>query len=311
MNICIYGTVYNSVNTILNTIESVFDPEFSAIVVVDSYSTDGTYEKLKQIEKDFNLTILRFKSSRGSGRGIALKHCPNNSITAYIDLDVTYTPAFRKIVKSGIKNASILGEAMTFIGIKEEIISRGNWKDLNSGEDWEFLSRMKIQYGLPIILGKNFVYNGHREKRYAKNWREYLKREIRYKIDTIRGTGYSFEELMRKRPQTLVEELAKPLTFLVAKVKGIYRNSEELNNHDFTVRNFFYNIDDPQKYGIDDEFVYPLIVERRSIIIDYNKVREILLNNFFKLIEYDCGNYSVFTKLFNPAPKCNYRILKY
>jgi len=311
MNICIYGTVYNSVNTVLNTIESVFDPEFSAIVVVDSYSTDGTYEKLKQIEKEFNLTILRFKSSRGSGRGIALKHCPDNSITAYIDLDVTYTPAFRKIVKSGIKNALILGEAMTFIGIKEEILSRGNWKDLNTSEDWEFLSRMKIQYGLPIIIGKNFVYNGHREKRYAKNWREYLKRELIWKIDTIRGTGHSFMELMRKRQQTLVEELAKPLAFLVAKVKGIYRNSKELNNHDFTVRNFFYNIDDPQKYGIDDEFVYPLIVERRSIIIDYNKVREILLNNFLKLIEYDCGNYSVFTKLFNPALKCNYRILKY
>jgi len=115
MNICIYGTVYNSVNTVLNTIESVFDPEFSAIVVVDSYSTDGTYEKLKQIEKDFNLIILRFKSSRGIARGIALKHRPDNSITAYIDLDVTYTPAFRKIVNLGIKNASILHEANTFM----------------------------------------------------------------------------------------------------------------------------------------------------------------------------------------------------
>jgi Glycosyl transferase family 2. len=104
--------------------ESVFDPEFSAIVIVDSYSTDGTYEKLKQIEKEFNLKILRFKSSRGLGRGIALKHCPDNSITAYIDLDVTYTPAFRKIVKSGIKNALILHEANTFMLIKEAILSR-------------------------------------------------------------------------------------------------------------------------------------------------------------------------------------------
>jgi len=96
------------------------------------------YEKLKQIEKEFNLTILRFESSRGIGRGIALKHCPDNSITAYIDLDVTYTPAFRKIVKSGIKNALILHEAKTFIGIKEEILSGGNWKDLNSREDRKF-----------------------------------------------------------------------------------------------------------------------------------------------------------------------------
>jgi hypothetical protein len=204
----------------------------------------------------------------------------------------------------------ILHDVITFIGIKDDILSRGNWKDLNSSEDWEFLFRMKIKYGLPIIIGKNFVYSGHREKRYAKNWREYLKRELRWKIDNIRGTGYSFRELMRKRQQTLVEELAKPLAFLVAKVKGIYRNSEELNNQDFTLRKFFYNVDDPQKYGIDNEFIYPLIVERRSNIIDYNKVREILLNNFLKLIEYECGNYSVFTKQFDPSLKCNYRVLK-
>jgi glycosyltransferase involved in cell wall biosynthesis len=51
MNICIYGTVYNSVNTVLNTIESVFEAEFSAIVVVNYNSTDGTHEKLKQIGK--------------------------------------------------------------------------------------------------------------------------------------------------------------------------------------------------------------------------------------------------------------------
>jgi len=204
----------------------------------------------------------------------------------------------------------ILHDVITFIGIKDDILSRGNWKDLNSSEDWEFLFRMKIKYGLPIIIGKNFVYSGHREKRYAKNWREYLKRELRWKIDNIRGTGYSFRELMRKRQRTLVEELAKPLAFLVAKVEGIYRNSEELNNRDFTLRKFFYNIDDPQKYGIEDEFIYPLIVERRSNIIDYNKVREILLNNFLKLIEYECGNYSVFTKQFDPSLKCNYRVLK-
>jgi hypothetical protein len=49
---------------------------------------------------------------------------------------------------------------------------------------------------------------------------------------------------MRKRQQTVVEELAKPLAFLVAKVEGIYRNSEELNNRDATLRKFFYNIDD-------------------------------------------------------------------
>jgi hypothetical protein len=56
MNICVYGTVYNSV-ILTRYIENVFKPEFSAVVVVDSYSTDGAYEKLKQIEKEFNLTI--------------------------------------------------------------------------------------------------------------------------------------------------------------------------------------------------------------------------------------------------------------
>jgi hypothetical protein len=43
--------------------ESVFEPEFSAIIVVDSYSTDGKYEKLRQIEKEFNLTTLHYNNS--------------------------------------------------------------------------------------------------------------------------------------------------------------------------------------------------------------------------------------------------------
>jgi hypothetical protein len=60
MNICIYGTVYNSVNTQLNTIKSNFEFEFSAIVAIDSYSTDGIYERLKQIEKEFSFTTRRY-----------------------------------------------------------------------------------------------------------------------------------------------------------------------------------------------------------------------------------------------------------
>lgn len=68
-------------------------------------------------------------------------------------------------------------------------------------------------------------------------------------------------------------------------------NLKELNNRDFTLRIFFYNIDDSEKYGIDNELIYPLVVERRSNVVDYSKLREILLNYFLKLIEYNCINY--------------------
>jgi len=42
---------------------------------------------------------------------------------------------------------------MTYINLKN--LKSGNWKDLNIGEDIEFLSRQKISITFSLIIGKN------------------------------------------------------------------------------------------------------------------------------------------------------------
>ena len=163
-NICVYGTVYNSISTIEGSIRSVFDPSYT-IVIVDSYSTDGTWEKLQELKKEFNLLILRFKSTRGKGRDYALKHCPENSITVFFDLDEFHNENFHKIIRSEITEINV----GTLIVKKEDAVRRGGWRDLNAGEDYEFKIRVGFKYTLPIIISKNQKVEGIREIRYSKN----------------------------------------------------------------------------------------------------------------------------------------------
>ncbi|MEM4882123.1 MAG: glycosyltransferase, partial [Nanopusillaceae archaeon] len=81
----IYGTVYNSADTVRQTIEDLKSKlkEDFIIVVTDNFSTDGTYEILK--EYDF-IDVLRIKSTRGMGRQKALEHLIKN----YKEVDLVF-----------------------------------------------------------------------------------------------------------------------------------------------------------------------------------------------------------------------------
>lgn len=50
LNLCLYSTVYNNVQYVERSISSVWRPD-AEIVIVDSFSTDGTYEKLLSLKK--------------------------------------------------------------------------------------------------------------------------------------------------------------------------------------------------------------------------------------------------------------------
>lgn len=124
--ICLYGTVYNNADTVEESVKSVFDPSYK-IIITDNYSTDGTYEHLEELRKDFNLTILRYKSSRGVGRQYSLNYCPENSMTAYFDMDVKYNKIFHDIVKYSAERGAkvITGMQGTLVAPKKEIIEKG------------------------------------------------------------------------------------------------------------------------------------------------------------------------------------------
>ena len=65
---CLYGTVLNSVDTIERSIRSVFRPD-ADIVITDGCSRDGTYERLLEISKDYNLRVYRPRALAGAWGG--------------------------------------------------------------------------------------------------------------------------------------------------------------------------------------------------------------------------------------------------
>ena len=84
-----YGTSYNSRATIVPFIENLFST-FSGIemelVLVDNYSTDGTYDILKELQCKYNIQLYKKKSNRGLGRNIAFKKT-EGIYTLLVDVD--------------------------------------------------------------------------------------------------------------------------------------------------------------------------------------------------------------------------------
>ncbi len=220
MNICIYGTVYNNVSFIEESIKSVWRPD-AEIVIVDNYSTDGTWEELMRLRKEYNLRIYRYRSSRGLGRNIALMKCSEGSLALYFDLDTIYNDAFHKLIDYATMRGGRLLSNGTLVAKREYLISRGGWRDLNYGEDIEFISRVEFDEFVPTLIGMNAAYSPYvivREKRYGG-----FKRLIKTSIDVVRGDAYSFRRLLIERSKRIV------LFYLPARLLGFYRNKSPDN----------------------------------------------------------------------------------
>jgi len=196
--ICVYGTVYNNVHTVEESIKSIWRPGYE-IVVVDNYSTDGTWEKLMELRKEYNLRIYRYRCSRGLGRHIALYKCSENSLTAYFDLDTKYNHAFHKVIEA----AQIYGSASAYglvVVEREYAIKRGGWRDLNVGEDLDFAIRMCTRVHVPVIVGENAnpeLAPFWREKRYANSFTKYLKRLIKEHLDSSIAYGLNISNMLK------------------------------------------------------------------------------------------------------------------
>jgi len=118
---CIYGTVFNNVSTIEESIKSFWRPD-AVIVITDNFSTDGTWEKLQALRKEYNLLLFQYKSNRGQGRNYSLHHCPDNTFTTYVDIDTKYNEAFHKLLEWAPKDK--ITYAYAFFRIKETILEK-------------------------------------------------------------------------------------------------------------------------------------------------------------------------------------------
>lgn len=272
MTYCLYGTVYNNVDYVEDSVRSFSSSIYDRIVIVDSFSTDGTYEKLKELERDYNLTILRLKSSRGKGRDYALRQCPEGSFTAYVDLDATYNGNLERVItletdRTAYDSIGIF--QMTFVAKRETILNRGGWRDLMYGEDIEMMARVGIDNGIPVVLGSNAPYHGNRERRYEKNPLDQLVRMTKVLIDKHISSG------LRRELNRYFSTYSQFHGFSSAE-DG--RLDGKLSNPEYVTYLYLRRLTDPQELGFrrGDVFLafpkHDLEDLREKVNLDYNHV---------------------------------------
>ncbi len=263
----IYGTVFNNVQTIEESIASVYSPD-SNIAIVDAYSTDGTYEKLLALRKEFNLTLSRARCSRGKGRDIALRMCPVNSFAAYIDLDAVYNGNFRKILEEEIDRTLVWQHhsQTCYFSMVDTAIKKGGFRDLSVSETLEFILRCGIDRTLPVQVGRNMQYTqsgfGGRERRYATG-KKALLRIPRISIDSTRGQGISYQEFINYYGYSRI-----PL-YLAVLIKGKYRIEPRISNIELLLEKVVETMCDPRESGISDDWIalpipYPLFSDNEK-----------------------------------------------
>lgn len=239
-----YSTCFNAKSTIVPFIENLFST-FSGVdmelVVVDNYSTDGTWEVLEEMQEKYNIQLYRVRSNRGMGRNIAFEKT-DGRYTISVDADNVFLDATYKNIlinhTDWLDNYSIVNFALS----KRDVIEMaGNWNsDLNATEDVELKARILKAGGrfiaIPAILEEDVnVLNGGTkglsgisEHRYASGI-SYAKRLLSWLIDTVRGYGLEYSDL---RYYNGTQKIAMLYGLFNAKVKHlkVYRHFESFNN---------------------------------------------------------------------------------
>jgi len=254
--LCLYGTVLNSVDTIEASIRSVFRPD-ADIVITDGGSTDGTYEKLLEISKDYNMKVYRVPgASRGLGRQLALLKCPEGSYTMNIsNLDDEYNVYWHKSIDWGMATGS--PRPLPHFYNREYLLSRGGWRDLNYGEDNELWARVGFDYFLPVVQERPVKIAGRglrREARYFQGAISFMKRTLVNAVGLIRGLGLKPVDLTNYYNKWLLMPLFT--AYIIASFQGIYRYNKLLNNYEFNFYNMLKKIRDPVKeIRVDENYV--------------------------------------------------------
>jgi glycosyltransferase involved in cell wall biosynthesis len=145
-------TTYNTIDTIRHSLESILsqiDDEFE-VIVVDSYSTDGTLEYLKDLANRGKIRLITQKCSRGVGRQIALQQARAKYVIARVDMDEIYNPIIKKLAEYYVRKSNKLGEFVLYAGqiggfyfaTKPFMLRQKGWKDLQWGENYELNKRL-------------------------------------------------------------------------------------------------------------------------------------------------------------------------
>jgi len=277
----ICATTYNNfprISRALDTLMEAFGTTDFEIVIVDSCSTDGSFEVLQEYSyRHRNIKVLRRKCTRGLGRQIAFEHSTGRFII-FADMDCFYDSLkIRKLLK--IYETFYEGKILTtlspfWVGSREVVEKVGGWRDYNSADDIDFLTRAFIHgrgVFIPVRVAENepfpeapvsffgarMVLFG-REKRYEKNLFKLFFRKLRFTLDSYSACGYTLRKIYLKHRMLGISPIAtffySPL-LAFSKIFSFCLRRETISadpylpNNLYLVYKMIENMVDPAKFG--------------------------------------------------------------
>lgn len=280
------ATLFNNANRLeetLNRLMKALKGKNFEIVVVDSYSTDGSFEILKKYAQKYGvIKILREKCSRGRGRQIAFEHA-KGEIIIFVDMDTWYKPnKLSKLLKgwerSEYRHLVLITLSPLWICPRSIVREIGGWKDFNAADDIDFMTRIYIHNkGIfcPISLGLNEPVKEQqisflgvkitlfgRERRYSKSLFSFIRRKWKDTIDSYNACDYTFRKLILKHRYFGANFIAtflyasllvfsKILTFCLK--KPVSRADENLPNNYWVNYQMIKSMVDPKVFGLKRE----------------------------------------------------------
>jgi glycosyltransferase involved in cell wall biosynthesis len=144
------STMYNNISRVKACLDSILAAANGLdyeIIIVDNYSTDGSFEVLKNYARTYkNLKLFRSNCLRGLGRQISFEHSKGKYVIP-IDMDTIYlSEKVHKFLCSYLQSEkNVLGIKTwgSFCVFPRNLIERvGGWRNYNVGEDMDILARL-------------------------------------------------------------------------------------------------------------------------------------------------------------------------
>jgi glycosyltransferase involved in cell wall biosynthesis len=217
IELSVYATVYNNAYIVEKCVRSLFNalPDIDELVVVDNYSTDGTYEILLELGKEYPIRVYRYRCSRGLGRQLAFNKTRGRYVM-YIDMDTVFDKQWGYVVKH-LLNETSDNTLWNYFGLttRRTVELIGGWRDQNYGEDWEFIARAikrGVEVRIPTVpsfcLNVKKAPTGFGEYRYVRNRLSLAVRLLKNFADNVRGCGIGVPEVIYREKEFNLKTLA-------------------------------------------------------------------------------------------------------
>ncbi|MDG6994391.1 MAG: glycosyltransferase family 2 protein [Nitrososphaerota archaeon] len=210
--------IRESLDSILNQIDDSFE-----IVIVDSFSNDGSEKVLMEYEKQGKIHLIKAKTNRGRARQIAFENSKGKYILAHFDLDDVFNPIINDLLQlyhkrldgmmlkiNNTKNVGYWnGKFSCLIAPRTLIEEIGGWPSTQFREDlyiWYKAQQIR-RYAWTQAELIRYTFNEHRERSGIVGWNSYRLGEY---MDAYR---LGFRPRPRRRLDRIVQLVAYLSTF--------------------------------------------------------------------------------------------------